>query len=288
MWCEDLTKTACFGVAGNFTGHLEQAGEAKDFANVHSVDKNEPKALFPTYLPSSQNKNDDKTFPDFLTVFPFDDAKIIFPENEQKIQLEPECGIIFTVEWKNGKAEKITPICFGASNDCSIRKEGAKKISMKKNWGESSKGLSKNLISLDSFSRKSLIADYRIASFLQRGDEIFDYGEDSAVNDYNYCYEKLSEWIIKKLNFQVDEGPAENINSYMAVCDYPEKIFVSIGATRYTKWGETNFLHEGDFAIVVLYPNTKYKNNEIKEMLKAKNYKNKDISFLVQKIVVKK
>ena len=27
----DLQNMATFGVAGNFTGHLEQAGEAKDF-----------------------------------------------------------------------------------------------------------------------------------------------------------------------------------------------------------------------------------------------------------------
>ena len=30
----DLRDAACFGVAGNFTGHLEQAGEAADFVNV--------------------------------------------------------------------------------------------------------------------------------------------------------------------------------------------------------------------------------------------------------------
>ena len=30
----DLSKMATFGVAGNFTGHLEQAGEAVDFTNV--------------------------------------------------------------------------------------------------------------------------------------------------------------------------------------------------------------------------------------------------------------
>ena len=30
----DLKNIASFGVAGNFTGHLEQAGEAADFVNV--------------------------------------------------------------------------------------------------------------------------------------------------------------------------------------------------------------------------------------------------------------
>ena len=33
----DSKDIPCFGVAGNFTGHLEQAGEAIDFANVKTV-----------------------------------------------------------------------------------------------------------------------------------------------------------------------------------------------------------------------------------------------------------
>lgn len=44
-----------FGVAGNFTGHLEQAGEARDFVNMKTKDVNAPKAIFPTYLPKGQS-----------------------------------------------------------------------------------------------------------------------------------------------------------------------------------------------------------------------------------------
>ena len=36
------------GVAGNFAGHLEQAGEAADFVAVKVDDKVAPKALFPS------------------------------------------------------------------------------------------------------------------------------------------------------------------------------------------------------------------------------------------------
>lgn len=35
------------GVAGNFAGHLEQAGEASDFVTVVVRDTSAPKALFP-------------------------------------------------------------------------------------------------------------------------------------------------------------------------------------------------------------------------------------------------
>ena len=33
----NLEEMATFGVAGNFTGHLEQAGEAKDFTNIKTI-----------------------------------------------------------------------------------------------------------------------------------------------------------------------------------------------------------------------------------------------------------
>ena len=115
----DSTDIPCFGVAGNFTGHLEQAGEAIDFANVKTKEANEPKAIFPTYIPSGD------AAPQFLKVFPFDSKKIIFPENEEKLQIEPECALVFDAEWKDKKLVNLKPVCFGASNDCSIRKQGA-------------------------------------------------------------------------------------------------------------------------------------------------------------------
>ena len=50
-----LTDAACFGVAGNFTGHLEQAGEAENFKALKIADAAAPKALFPTYVPPIKN-----------------------------------------------------------------------------------------------------------------------------------------------------------------------------------------------------------------------------------------
>ena len=70
----DTTDIPCFGVAGNFTGHLEQAGEAADFKNVKTLEQNAPKAIFPTFLPLKQpnSSKDTSVIPEFLTVFPFD------------------------------------------------------------------------------------------------------------------------------------------------------------------------------------------------------------------------
>jgi hypothetical protein len=277
----DLRQMATFGVAGNFTGHLEQAGEAKDFTNIATKDENAPKAIFPTYLPI---KND--SIPTFLLTFPFDSKKIIFPKNEENLQIEPECAIVCNVTWNNNKIENIHPIAFTASNDCSIRKDGAKKISQKKNWGNSSKGISDNLIQIDNFSENGIINDYKISCFLIRNNNIYTYGETSFIKDYSYIYKKLIDWIIEKLNNQKDEGPTENLNSYLANKEKPSQILISIGATRYTDFGKNNFLQENDKSVVILYPCDKYSDEEILSIAKNQDYSHKDISLLCQDIVL--
>ena len=283
----DLHSIPCFGVAGNFTGHLEQAGEARDFANVKTVEANAPKALFPTYIPIAPGMCiDENAVPVFLHNFPFDSEKIIFPKGEQKIQIEPECALVCDVLWKADRVVSLEPKAFAASNDCSIRKEGAKKISVKKNWGPSSKGFSSKLIQIDRFSSGGIIDRYRIASFLVRGSDVFAYGEDSAIRDYSYIYAKLTDWIVDRLNFQQDEGPAENINAYLQHAGCPSQIMVSIGATRYTDFGEHNFLQCGDKAVVVLYPEDKYTHEDIALCVKENKLDAEDLSALVQEVVV--
>ena len=205
----DSTNIPCFGVAGNFTDHLEQAGEAIDFKNIITKETNAPKAIFPTYIKRGSD------VPAFLKVFPFDSNKIIFPKDEEKLQIEPECAIIFNANWRGDTLTALKPVSFGASNDCSIRKQGAKKISEKKNWGSCSKGFSQNQIEADGFEKGCILDDYRIASFLIRNGQVFDYGEDSAVRDYSYIYKKLTDWMLDKFNNQKNEGPAEEIHSYL-------------------------------------------------------------------------
>lgn len=277
----DLKQTATFGVAGNFTGHLEQAGEARDFTQVKTAEKNAPKAVFPTYLPKSGN-----SIPAFLNVFPFDEYKIGFPKGESKLQIEPECAIVCDLTWENGKVTSITPLVFGASNDCSIRKEGAKKISEKKNWGSASKGFASNLIKIDKFTEGGILDRYRIASFLVRNGEVFVYGEDSPVRDYSYFYEKLITWLIDKFNNQENAGPAENINLYLNEAGCPKQVMISVGATRYTDYGEHNFLQHGDKAVVVVYPEDVYSQEEIIKRVGKDNLEEDDISVLIQEVIV--
>lgn len=275
----ELNEMPCFGVAGNFTGHLEQAGEAVDFANVVTKEENAPKAMFPTYIPGNSAE-----VPEFLHTFPFECGKIIFPSNEQKLQIEPECAIICCLEWNGENVVSVKPVAFGASNDCSIRKEGAKKISLKKNWGKASKGLSENLIAIDRFTEGGILDSYRIASFLVRDGNANVYGEDSPVKGYSYIYGKLIEWCLEKFNGQKNEGPAEDIHTYLIECGRPENAMISIGATRYTDYGEHNFLADGDEAVVVVYPDN-YSAEEIKKMVERNEFNDDMISVLRQRII---
>ena len=279
----DLNTIPTFGVAGNFTGHLEQAGEARDFVNVKTKDATAPKGIFPTYLPGA---NESKIIPEYLKCNPFDSSKIVFPNEDEKLQIECECVISCKLEWKNHQIINIKPIAFAASNDCSIRKEGAIKISEKKNWGKASKGYSQNFIEMDSFDENGLINNYRIACFLRRENELFEYGENSFVKDYSYIYFQLTQWHKEKFNYQKDEGPLENLSLYLQELNEPETIMVSIGATRYTKWGTENFLKNNDESIVIVYPHNKYSPDEIKSLIQNKDYSAKDISFLVQSISI--
>jgi hypothetical protein len=52
MGTMDLRDAIGLGVAGNFTWHLEQAGEASDFVDVEVADASAPKGVFPFYVPA--------------------------------------------------------------------------------------------------------------------------------------------------------------------------------------------------------------------------------------------
>ncbi|MDD7022182.1 MAG: DUF5718 family protein [Aeromonadales bacterium] len=279
-----LRSMACFGVAGNFTGHLEQAGEASDFTKVKAA-AGAPKALFPTYIPGGEHEG----VPQFLSVFPFDEYRLIFPKLEEEsfnLQIEPECAVVVDIDWENGLAVDLKPYAFAASNDCSIRRKGARKISQKKNWGPASKGMGANLIAIDKFQKGGILDRYRIASFLIRDGKAYDYGEDSAVRDYSYFYDKLIDWCLDRINNQVDEGPAEPIGSYLKAAGYPKKVMISVGATRYTDYGQHNFLKNGDRSVVVVYPEDVYSHEEIVRRAATDNLEEDDISVIAQEVIL--
>ena len=272
-----------FGVAGNFAGHLEQAGEAADFVTVAVKEVTQPKAIFPFYLPNINSG--------LLATYPLSSTNITPPNDADNLQIEPEvalvCDVIYSTDVNDGHqtVSALIPRQFGAYNDCSIRKPHAKKISEKKNWGANSKGISDHLITIDHFSVGGVLDSYRIASFHYRDGEIHRYGEDSAVIGYSYFHNTLLDWIIERMNHQQDVGPTENIAELLAQSQYPTQAVISIGATRYTPYGETHFLQTGDTSIVVVYDGNRYNAEEIMQMASTHDLANGEgLSVLIQQV----
>ncbi|QGM80212.1 DUF5718 family protein [Otariodibacter oris] len=267
------------GVAGNFAGHLEQAGEASDFAQVKTEESIQPKAIFPFYLPT----NDIEPTYKFLEKFPLSSNEIQFPNDADNLQIEPEVALVCNIKYENNQVIALIPTHFGAYNDCSIRRPNARKICEKKNWGENSKGLSETLIPIDQFTLGGNLDNYHIACFHKRGETINEYGIDSPTVGYNYFHEKLLNWIVDRMNNQPDEGPMNHIAQMLSQSNYPTKAIISIGATRYTEFGEHNFLQKGDTSIVVVYNGKKYTHEQIMDMAKQEQFP-EDISALIQAV----
>ena len=268
------------GIAGNFALHLAQAGELEDFKDIITEDEAAPKGMFPFYLPKSV-----KNAKEILSKYPLSSNTIKLPQENVNVQAEPEVGIVCELEYDDSKISKITPTHFGAYNDCSIRVAGASKISDKKNWGVDSKGLSDSLIAIDKFNDGGVMDNYSICSFLRRDGEVHAYGEDVELNGYSYFYEKLLDWISNQINTQENFGPLEPISEYIQECEYPKQAIISIGATRYTPYGETTFLQTGDEIIIVLYDHNEISGKNLLEDIKNDSFTSKNISVLKQKVI---
>jgi len=238
------------GVAGNFAHHLEQAGELKDFENIVTKEKDEPKGIFPFYLPNSDT---------FLGVYPICTHSLTLPEYEANAQVEPEVAILFDIEYdSNNKVKNLTAKKFTAFNDCTIRKDGAKKISEKKSWSNNSKGIAPDWIDIDKFSHGGVMDSYHLCSFVKRDGTIHPYGVDAPLSGYSYFYEKLQNWLMDKMNNQQNFGPLEDIAKHLKEANYPKRAIITIGATAYADFGENNYLQSGDEVYVVVYNPAKH------------------------------
>ena len=123
-----------------------------------------------------------------------------------------------------------------------------------------------------------------ICSFVRNNEMMMRYGEDVELSGYSFFYQKLIDWMTKQINAQVDHGPLEPLIDYIAQAGYPEKAVISIGATRYTTYGEKTFLQEGDEVIVVVYDNDIYCKNPIMMMAQKGELDAPGVSALVQKV----
>ena len=245
----DLDRAIGLGVAGNFAKHLEQAGELEDFKEVRTETPDAPKGIFPFYLPGSDG---------FLGTYPYSDEILKLPPYEANAQVEPEIAIFCDIVYDADKhVRDLHPKAFTVFNDCTIRKEGAKKISEKKSWGPASKGIASQWIRIDRFAPGGVTDRYRLCSFLKRDGIVHPYGVDAPLIGYSYFHERLKRWLIDKINTQKDFGPLEDIAAHLKACGYPTSALISIGATAYTAFGESHYLQSGDEIYVVTYDATK-------------------------------
>lgn len=247
---DDLRDAAGIGVAGNFAGHLEQAGEAADFAGVAAAGHEAPKGVFPWYVPGRD---------DFLGVFPLASDRLVAPppvDGPVNLQIEPEVGVVCAVGYgPDGLPRTLAPAAIGAFNDCSVRRPGAARISHKKNWGAASKGLAPRLFPVADLAPTGPAAGFRLASFLRRDGAAHEYGVDSPLAGYSYYGATLLDWIVERLRNQRggDGTPLEPVGAYLAEAGRPATLVVGIGATRYTALGESAYLAPGDESLVVVY-----------------------------------
>ncbi|HEX3239189.1 MAG TPA: DUF5718 family protein [Solirubrobacterales bacterium] len=237
------------GVAGNFAGHLEQAGEAGDFRDVEAA-ADAPKGIFPFYAPGLDS---------YLSTYPLSHDEVAMPAAGSptgNLQIEPEVALACRVDYgDDGAVAALVPLAFGAFNDCSVRRADAAKLSEKKNWGACSKGVAASFIPLGDASLEQASASHRLASFLRRDGELHAYGVDSPLSGYSYFGERLLDWVVERLNNQEGgpESPLEPVGHYLGQCGRPARMLLAIGATRYTAFGESTYLRLGDEAIVVVY-----------------------------------
>jgi len=246
---DDLGAAAGIGVAGNFAGHLEQAGEAADFVNVVAESAQAPKGIFPWHIPGRDG---------YLGVFPLSADTITWPERDHEVdlQIEPEVGAICRLTYDaDGNVTAIAAEAVAAFNDCSIRVAGAPKISEKKNWAPASKGLATRGFAVSDLDPTGGLATLRIACFMRRDGAVHEYGIDSPARGYSYAGTTLIDWIIERLANQQGspDTPLEPVGQYLRDAGCPERVVFGIGATRYTDFGESNYLAPGDESIVIVY-----------------------------------
>lgn len=248
------------GIAGNQAEHLDQAGEADDFKDVVALE-NAPKGIFPWYIPGSEK---------FLGVNPLSNSAIKLNGGDP-LQPEPEIALVvkfYYSETQEKLVESLSVIGFSAFNDCS-RRINAPKISMKKNWGEASQGMAGCIVPISDFQTEGGTIDgYRLACYLKRGEELLQYGKDTAVSDYCYLNRTLTDWIVKQINTQQNHGPLEPIAEMLGVTK-PGYGVIGIGATCYSEFGnsEDRFLKEGDEIFVAAYDSNLHTCTDIERII---------------------
>lgn len=271
----------CMGLIGNFASHLEQAGEACDFIDIE-CEENAPKGIFPFYIPHDSG---------FLGNFCIQNDILVIPNN-LKVQVEAEVCLECEVVYENNLVKEIKPKFFFAFNDASVRKSlNATKLSQKKNFSIACKAAGHLKFRLDDF-KNNACSNFSIVSFVESNNKLIQIGENSPLESYNYFYNCLLDWSVNILNTQKNIGVLDNLYDLIKTSNYPKKLLLSVGATRYTQDGENLYLKNDDLIFVFVYNHNKYNLDSLQELTKTLKYSNsisqnlEDISIIAQRVRV--
>jgi hypothetical protein len=277
----DLKPLLGLGIAGNSAGHLQQTGEIKGLSAVDDAAK--PQALFPFFVPNAREA--------YLACMPYSTSKLCLPTGQEpKVQMEPELALKVAVSYDpDGVVKQLTALTMSIINDATYRNANVSKLAEKKNWGGATKGVAAHEIVIDSFVAGSNLDHYRLCGFHQNNGQWHLCGLDTAITEYTYFYQELQHWLLKQIQQQQDKSALHDIQDLLAQANYPEQVLISIGATRYTAYGELHQLLSGDQTLVVLYDSRAYQFQEIAALIEKtdslKALSNDKIIFLQQLVV---
>lgn len=243
---KDYNDYFVMGIAGNTPGHLAQVGEQAEFSTIRTENPDDPKCLFPVYTPGTQQRPS--------SPFPLSSTQLLLPQSAAPVQLEPELALICQVHYQAGLPVQLHPQAATAYNDCTIRMPyRQEKISLRKNWGRSSKGIAQDWLRLDGFSPGGILDQYLLCAYLQHENGLQCCALDTAVKDYALFHQQLLDWIIRQIRIQPDLDNQECIAEHLASAGFPQYLIVSLGAIPYTDYGQRTFLAAGDITHVILY-----------------------------------
>ncbi|MFT6924921.1 MAG: hypothetical protein ACJAZP_000491 [Psychromonas sp.] len=238
------------GIAGNSAGHLQQTGEIKGLSAIDDAAK--PQALFPFFVSHAKDA--------YLTCMPYSTTELRLPnELGAKVQMEAELALKLAVVYDaEGKVIQLTAISMTVMNDATYRNASVCKLAEKKNWGLATKGIAEHEILIDKFVAGGELDHFRLCGFHQSNGQWQLCGQDSAVTEYTYFYQQLLQWLVKQIRQQQDKNALHNIQDLLSQAGNPEQILISIGATRYSVFGEQHQLLQGDQLVVALYDSRAY------------------------------
>lgn len=269
------------GIAGNSAGHLQQTGEIKGLCTNDDAAK--PQALFPFFVVNAKEDN--------LSCMPYSTNQLRLPkEPDALVQMEAELALKLAVVYgAEGDIKQLTAISMTVVNDATYRNAKVCKLAEKKNWGLATKGIAEHEIVIDKFKDGGELDHFRLCGFHQSNGQWQLCGQDTGITEYTYFYQELLQWILKQIHQQQDKGVLHNIQNLLSQANYPEQILISIGATRYSDYGEKHHLSFGDQLVVALYDSRSYHFQELFSLLKQTGslqlYEKNKIIFLQQQVV---